>query len=322
MTEQLPVPTNPAHTIFTPRRKAAFLTQLAQSGNVRLACRAAGVSPQTAYRARRASPALEQAWDAALIAAKPIAEQVLADRALNGVEEPVFYHGEEVARRTRFDARLLLAHIGRLDALEAGPKMEAAVRDLDAQIAALESGEELAEPIDHDAPWYGDEDDDEDASGDKSDWMRAHSGERDGGVDSSWAPASAGAHGAGAHGEGDEGDWAPASAGAHDTGAQVESTHEAGAYDNDHNPVPGVPSCRENPPSSSAAVGQTETPSSSEALGQTETKGSFLQPWPRYDPAEEAAESPEVSRQDAELAETQSGSAAPPQPVAASVVRL
>ncbi len=351
MTADLPIlTTNPAHTIFTPRRKAAFLTQLAQSGNVRLACRAAGVSPQTAYRARRASPALEQAWDAALIAAKPIAEQVLADRALNGVEEPVFYHGEEVARRTRFDARLLLAHIGRLDALAAEPEMDAALRDLDAHIATLESGEELAEPIDPDAPWYGDEEDeleeddlDEDEFPGGMDWRSAHSGAEDGGVETGWAPAGAGAH------------------------------------EDNHNPVPGVPSCRETPPSSSAAIGQTETPSSSAAAGPTKTssnsaaigqkktpsvapdsirgpaslegeaeesgsrratdswardddgevgetppedKGSFLQPWPSYKSAQEGGESPNVSRRDAEEAETQSSPASPSELVAGSIVRL
>ena len=48
--------------------------------------------------------------------ARDHAEQVLADRALNGVEEKVFYHGEEVATRTRYDSRLLLAHLARLDA--------------------------------------------------------------------------------------------------------------------------------------------------------------------------------------------------------------
>ena len=40
---------------------------------------------------------------------------MLADRALNGVQEAVFYHGEEVATRTRYDSRLLLAHLARLD---------------------------------------------------------------------------------------------------------------------------------------------------------------------------------------------------------------
>ncbi|WP_205689498.1 hypothetical protein [Aurantiacibacter odishensis] len=101
--------------LLTPARQAAFCSALAEHGNVRLACRAVQVSPQTAYRARRASYAFRQCWDAALVLARDHAEQVLADRALNGVEEKVFYHGEEVATRTRYSDRLLLAHLARLD---------------------------------------------------------------------------------------------------------------------------------------------------------------------------------------------------------------
>jgi len=149
MSAHLPVPVaNTRHTIFSSRRKAAFLTQLAESGNVRLACKSASVSPQTAYRARRQSPAFAQAWDAALLAARPIAEQVLADRALNGTEEAVFYHGEEVARRTRYDSRLLLAHLARLDRLAERIDPDA-VSALDDQIEELESGEDLEPDILH-----------------------------------------------------------------------------------------------------------------------------------------------------------------------------
>ncbi|RIV89162.1 hypothetical protein D2V07_02680 [Aurantiacibacter zhengii] len=101
--------------MLTPQLQAAFCSALAEHGNVRLACRAVQVSPQTAYRARRASWPFRQCWDAALVLARDHAEQVLADRALNGVEEKVFYHGEEVATRTRYSDRLLLAHLARLD---------------------------------------------------------------------------------------------------------------------------------------------------------------------------------------------------------------
>ena len=143
-----PVPTfaeGARHTIFAPRRQADFLASLALNGNVRLACRAASVSAQTAYRARRASPAFARAWDAALLAARDHAEQVLADRALNGVEEAVFYHGEEVARRRRYSDRLLLAHLARLDRLAARPEIGAALPQLDTQIEGLRRGEPLVE---------------------------------------------------------------------------------------------------------------------------------------------------------------------------------
>lgn len=105
----------PRHDGFTPERQVRFLDRLASSGTVRAACLAAGVSPQAAYVARRRCARFAAAWDAALVLARDHAEAVLAERALDGVEEAVFYHGEEVARRRRFDARLLLAHLARLD---------------------------------------------------------------------------------------------------------------------------------------------------------------------------------------------------------------
>uniref|UniRef100_UPI003D052CDA hypothetical protein n=1 Tax=Altererythrobacter sp. TaxID=1872480 RepID=UPI003D052CDA len=133
--------------IFSPRSQSTFLENLSLNGNVRLACRAAGVSAQTAYRARRASPAFTALWDAALLSARAHAEEVLADRALNGVEEAVFYHGEEVATRRRYSDRLLLAHLARLDRLAERAEVTSALSALDDVIAALGRGEELGERI-------------------------------------------------------------------------------------------------------------------------------------------------------------------------------
>jgi hypothetical protein len=135
------------HTIFTPRAQGEFLKSLQFNGNVRLACRAARVSAQTAYRARRRSPGFARAWDAGLLAARDHAEQVLADRALNGVEEAVFYHGEEVARRRRYDSRLLLAHLARLDKLAERAELHAALGLLEGQIEALAEGVAIPDPV-------------------------------------------------------------------------------------------------------------------------------------------------------------------------------
>ncbi|WJY17979.1 hypothetical protein QQS45_10120 [Alteriqipengyuania flavescens] len=135
------------HTVFTPRAKGEFLQSLQLFGNVRVACRVARISAQTAYRARRASPVLARLWDAALLAARAHAEATLADRAINGVEEAVFYHGEEVARRRRFDSRLLLAHLARLDRLEERPEVAGALDLLDDAIAALARGGEAEDAL-------------------------------------------------------------------------------------------------------------------------------------------------------------------------------
>ncbi len=105
----------PRSNIFTPERQVAFLAALAGHGNVRAACALVGLSPQAAYTHRRRDAALAQGWEAALVLARDVAEQVLADRALNGTAETVYYRGEAVGHRVRFDTRLLLAHLARLD---------------------------------------------------------------------------------------------------------------------------------------------------------------------------------------------------------------
>lgn len=110
---------------------------LAQWGNVRAAAQQVGVSRAHLYRMRRALAQFRKLWDAALVIARPQVEEVLADRALNGVQEVLFYHGEEVATRTRYDSRLLLAHLARLDRIAGTSGIHATVQDFDAEVERL-----------------------------------------------------------------------------------------------------------------------------------------------------------------------------------------
>lgn len=150
---------------FSREKQVRFLEALALWGSVRAACRAVPVAPQTVYRARRSDADFALAWDAAVLAARPHVEDVLADRALNGVEEPVFYHGEEVARRRRYDGRLLLAHLARLDRAEDCGEVRAVAGDFDAALERLRRGEPVAPASDNDADdadralarWHGGE---------------------------------------------------------------------------------------------------------------------------------------------------------------------
>jgi len=141
---------------------AAFVRTLAQWGNVRAAAAQVGVSRAHLYRMRRACPEFRTLWDAALVLARPQVEEVLADRALNGVQEVVYYHGEEVATRTRYDARLLLAHLARLDRME---------EDRGVRMAAEAFDERLAELLDPPAIMDWDDEDyaDDDNAGDYDD---------------------------------------------------------------------------------------------------------------------------------------------------------
>jgi hypothetical protein len=141
--------------LFSRDKQVRFLEALALWGSARAACRNACVSHQTVYRHRRASRDFALAWDAAVLVARPQVEEVLADRALNGIEEVVYYHGEEVARRRRYDSRLLLAHLARLDRAEESNDILDVAHDFDAALERLRRGE----PIDP----HADDDDGDDA---------------------------------------------------------------------------------------------------------------------------------------------------------------
>lgn len=131
-----------------PPRMADFLESLQVMGNVSIACARAGVSRQAAYRARRRSMAFARAWDAALLAARTVAETALAERAIDGIEETIYYHGEAVGSRRRYSDRLLLAHLGRLDKLAERVDVAATLPELDDMVDHLRAGEPLDEALD------------------------------------------------------------------------------------------------------------------------------------------------------------------------------
>jgi hypothetical protein len=140
---------------WSPERKLRFLARLAANGNVRSACAAVGMSRETAYALRRRDALFARGWAAALLLAREAAAELLADLATEGIEEEVWYRGEHVGTKRRFDGRLLLAHLARLDRM-AEEADRSAVRDAErfeeilACVAEVEIPEELRvdeEPI-------------------------------------------------------------------------------------------------------------------------------------------------------------------------------
>lgn len=113
---------------WTPQRKALFLERLSVHANARAACRNVGLSAEAAYRLRRRDPLFARAWAAAVVLGRDNSVTALAERAVEGVEEPIYYRGELVGTRRRYDSRLLLAHLARLDAMadEPGARADAA----------------------------------------------------------------------------------------------------------------------------------------------------------------------------------------------------
>ena len=99
------VPVRDRHDGWTPERQHAFVAALAESGCVTEACKAVGVTSQSAYRLRRHFDAqgFRLAWDAALdFAIRRLSDAVYA-RAIYGVAVPHYYKGEVVGEHRRYD---------------------------------------------------------------------------------------------------------------------------------------------------------------------------------------------------------------------------
>lgn len=77
-----------------PRQRTVFIKILRESANISRAARTAGIPHSTVYSWRNQMPKFRQAWDEALRGALDDLEEVLRDRAINGVEKPYFYKGE------------------------------------------------------------------------------------------------------------------------------------------------------------------------------------------------------------------------------------
>lgn len=95
---------------WKPHVQRAFIEALAETGSVRAACRRVGRSDHGAYQLRRhpEGDSFRAAWDAAIELGVRRIEDGAMDRALYGVEETVYYHGELRGTRRRFNERLVM----------------------------------------------------------------------------------------------------------------------------------------------------------------------------------------------------------------------
>ena len=96
---------------WTEEKQRRFIEELADTGQVGLAAKAVGLSRAAAYTLRRAAhgAAFARAWDAAREQAGSFIEDVAFERAIEGVEHPVFDDcGQVVATRRIYNDRLLM----------------------------------------------------------------------------------------------------------------------------------------------------------------------------------------------------------------------
>jgi hypothetical protein len=98
------------HDGWTPERQRGFIEALADTGSVRAAAHAVNMTPEGAYLLRRHPEAqgFRKAWEAALKLGVQRLEDVAMERALHGVEVPVYHFGAVVGSRRHYNDRLLM----------------------------------------------------------------------------------------------------------------------------------------------------------------------------------------------------------------------
>lgn len=148
----VPTPVTSRRDGWTLAKQAQFLRQLSATHSVTEAARSVGMARQSAYRLRsrlKGQP-FDLAWEVAFHHSYDVLAHAALERALNGVEVPVFYQGEQVGSYKRYDERLTVALLhgftpggnpafGRLS-----NAAEKHARDFEALLGQLERGEGVA----------------------------------------------------------------------------------------------------------------------------------------------------------------------------------
>ena len=106
---------------WTPDRRKLFIEELAASGSVASAARAAAKARSTAYELRQRDVRFAEAWDLALDIAADEFESQLRQRVLTGVEKTLHYRGEVFGTERVFSDHLAIQMLGRLRPMAINP---------------------------------------------------------------------------------------------------------------------------------------------------------------------------------------------------------
>jgi len=109
------------HDGWTSDRRRNFLELLAEGHTIEAACAHVGMSKVTAYALRRRDSAFALAWGEAVLQARDTVADTLTNRAITGQAETITRADGSTFTRHRFDSRLGLALLARLDRLAAQP---------------------------------------------------------------------------------------------------------------------------------------------------------------------------------------------------------
>jgi hypothetical protein len=105
-----PVPRKARYDGWTPERQRAFIDALAELGSVKAAAKRINMSAEGAYYLRRqpGAESFRAAWAAALDHGVQRLADIAIDRATEGVANPVFWRGEIVGEKRKYNDRLLM----------------------------------------------------------------------------------------------------------------------------------------------------------------------------------------------------------------------
>jgi hypothetical protein len=107
---------------WTPERQRAFVDALSDTGSVKAACAAVNMSAVGAYHLRRqpGAEAFAAAWDAALQHRMEILRDAVMERAIHGVEVPVYSYGKLVGARRVYNDRIAAFMLRNYDGMMSG----------------------------------------------------------------------------------------------------------------------------------------------------------------------------------------------------------
>lgn len=99
----------PSRRSWTKAKERAFIAALADSCNVKLAAKKAGVSASAIYVRRSRDASFRRAWDQALAAGYAQLEMMMLERALHGVEKLIVLKSGETQVMREYSDRVGLA---------------------------------------------------------------------------------------------------------------------------------------------------------------------------------------------------------------------
>ena len=111
-------------TQITKAARLRFLETLAATGNVPVAIDASGVSRHRLLVLRKDDPEFAQLWDEAAEAGLDLLEGEAMRRVLEGIEEPVYYHGKCIGKVRRYSDSLLIFLLKNLRPEKYGDKVK------------------------------------------------------------------------------------------------------------------------------------------------------------------------------------------------------